>query len=256
MEPGIYSGLTHDDLPPGLSPSGAKTLAFGTPAEYQHKRQNPVPPSRAMILGTLVHGLVLEGTTRYIVCRDGHTKDGKADKERVETEGLTAVTAKEAEQIEGMAKSVLEHEFASAILGDGQPEQAVIWTDERTGIVCRGFIDWLRPDAIADLKTTQDASRGGFGKQAANLGYDIAEWMYREAIRQLTGDDLPFFHIAVESHPPYLAAVHEFPAEAESRGERLARRALDTYARCIETGDWPGYPTDHGIDTTRPKRAG
>lgn len=252
--PGIYTGLTHKDLPPGLSPSGAKQLVFGTPAEYHWQRTHPKEPTRSMVLGTLAHAIVLEGETRHLACRDGRTKEGKADKARVEAEGLVKVTQDEADQIEGMANAVLAHELAVAILSEGAPEQAVVWVDESTGITCRGFIDWLRGNAIVDLKSTTDASPAGFGKQAANLGYDIQSWMYRAAIRQLTGDDLPFLHICVESHAPYLVAVHQLPPEADERGERLTAQALGTYARCIETGEWPGF-SDQIIDTPWPRWA-
>ena len=253
MEPGIYSGLTHSDLPSGLSPSGAKDI-LKAPAIYLERRRTHETPSRAMQLGTCTHALILEGKVTYLVCADGRTKQGKEDKTRCEAEGLIAVSQKEADQIEGMAKSVLEHDLAASILADGKPEQAIIWPDERTGIVCRGFIDWLHPKVIADLKSTVDASPVGFGKQAANLSYDIQSWMYREAIRQLLGLDLPFLHIAVESHRPYLVAVHQLPPEADERGERLARRALDLYAQCVATDEWPGYP-EQIIDTTWPRWA-
>lgn len=254
MEPGIYDGLTHADLPPGLSASGAKKILFKSPAVYQYEREHPRPKTKAMVLGTLAHQLILEGKTGYLVCRDGRTKEGKADKARIEDEGLIAVTQAEADDIEGMAKAILEHELAASILGDGKSEQAVVWTDEQTGVTCRGFVDWLHPKVIADLKSCQDGSQDGFGKQAANLGYDIQSFMYREAIRQLTGEDLPFLHITVESKAPYLVAVHQLPVEADQRGERLFRKALDIYAKCIDTGIWPGY-SEQIIDTTWPKWA-
>lgn len=253
LGPGIYGGLHHADLPPGLSPSGAKDI-LKAPAIYLHRRSNPEPPSRAMQLGTCTHALILEGKQLHLVCADGRTKQGKEDKARCEDEGLIPVSQKEADQIEGMAKAVLEHELAAQILADGQPEQAVIWTDEHTGVTCRGFLDWLHPKAIADLKSTQDASPAGFGKQAANLSYDIQSWMYREAVRRILGVDLPFLHIAVESHAPYLVAVHQLPPEADERGERLARQALDLYAKCVANDDWPGYDTNI-IDTTWPRWA-
>lgn len=243
MEPGIYSDLTHKDLPPGLSPSGAKTI-LRSPAQYKWDRAHPKPPSRSMVLGTMVHALVLEGETRYAEIPDRRTKTGKEAEAQARSNGLEPVTPPEREQIEGMAQAVLEHETAANILAVGQPEQAVIWTDDETGVTCRGFIDWLRDNAVVDVKSTQDASPAGFGKQAANLSYDIQSWMYREAIRQLTGADLPFLHICVQSSPPYLVAVHQLPPEADERGERLTREALNLYAECVKTGDWPGYPTD------------
>lgn len=254
MEPGIYPDLKHADLPPGLSPSGAKTLLFDTPAVYQYKRKHPEPPTRALQLGTCTHALILEEKVLYRVCADGRTKQGKEDKALCEAKGLIPVSQKEADQIEGMAKAVLEHQLAASILSEGAAEQAIVWTDPVTGVTCRGFLDWLRPNVIADLKSTQDASPAGFGKQAANLGYDIQSFMYREGIRQITGDDLPFLHICVESKAPYQVSVHRLPPEADERGERLTRQALALYAKCIETGDWPAYSEDI-IDTTWPRWA-
>lgn len=244
MKPGIYGGLTHADLPGGLSASGAKTLLFQSPAAYKWQREHPKPATKSMDLGTLAHALILEGETRYLVCRDGRTKEGKADRSRCMDEGLFPVTADDAALIEGIAKSVLEHTTAANILAHGDPEQAVIWADEQTGVVCRGFIDWLNPKAIVDLKTTVDASPSGFGRQAANLHYDLAAEFYRTAVESITGEALPVLHIAVENKPPHLVGVHQFPPEADERGRYDMRRAIDLYAECVAADEWPAYGTD------------
>ncbi len=254
IQHGIHGGLTRADLPEGLSPSGAKTLLFKTPAMYQWERQHPKEPTRSMVLGTLVHGLVLEGRRLYIEVADRRTKAGKEAAAEAEAQSLVAVTPAEREQVEGMAQSVLEHPLAAGILSEGEPEQAVIWADQETGVTCRGFIDWLRTNAIVDLKSADTASPVGFAKQAANLHYDLQSAMYREGIRALTGCDLPFIHIAVETRPPHLVAVHQFPAEADERGLWHMRQAIDLYAKCIETGDWPGY-SDEVIPTPWPRWA-
>lgn len=244
MKAGIYGGLARKDLPDGLSPSGAKTLLFRSPAQYQWERQHPSKPTRNMTLGTLVHALILEGKSRYAVVLDRRTKAGKDAANDAIEEGLEVVNPAEAHLIEGMTAAVLEHETAANILADGEPERAVIWSDVETDTTCRGFIDWLRPNAIIDLKTTDDASPSGFARQAANLHYDLQAEFYRAGVEAITGERLPFLLIAVESKPPHLVAVHHFPPEAEERGRFDMRRAIDLYQQCTETGEWPAYGTE------------
>lgn len=253
MKPGIYSGVRHSDLPPGLSPSGAKTL-LRLPAEYAWERGHPKAPTRSQVIGTCVHALVLEGRKTYAVVGNRATKAGKAEAAAAAEAGLTAVTAAEASDIEGMAQAVLEHPTAAGILSDGAPEQAVIWADPDTGVTCRGFIDWLRGNAIVDLKTAKDASPSGFGKDAANLHYDLQAAFYQDGIEHLTGETLPFLHVAVENTAPYFVAVHQLPPEALDRGQYDMRRAIYLYNECVSTGEWPAYG-DEVIRTEWPRWA-
>ena len=44
---------------PALSQSGAKTL-LRSPQQYAHERDNPTPPTAAMLDGQLLHAMVLK----------------------------------------------------------------------------------------------------------------------------------------------------------------------------------------------------
>ena len=48
----------------------------------------------------------------------------------------------------------------------------------------------------------------------------------------------------VEKDPPHLTAVYTLDDIAAHAGRRDYRAALDTFVRCTETGEWPGYSTD------------
>ena len=39
------------------------------------------------------------------------------------------------------------------IIQNGYPEVTIIWKDEETGIMCKCRLDWVRPEAIADVKS-------------------------------------------------------------------------------------------------------
>ncbi|HUX70329.1 MAG TPA: hypothetical protein VMV41_07455, partial [Cellulomonadaceae bacterium] len=54
-----------------------------------------------------------------------------------------------------------------------------------------------------------------------------------------------------EKTPPYLTSVVELVGDFLTTGHDRMRRAIATYARCRETGEWPGYP---GISYAEPPR--
>ena len=50
----------------------------------------------------------------------------------------------------------------------------------------------------------------------------------------------------MEAHAPYLTAVHMLGNDELLMARRRAREARERYARCMETGEWPGYKTRSG----------
>lgn len=229
---------------PELSASGAKVL-LRSPAKYRWEREHPTEQTRAMVLGSCFHTSVLgTGKPFVVIDGDGRTKAVKDARAEAAAAGHTVLTGDEGRQIERMTDAVQAHPLAAAILSEGAPEQSIYWTDEATGVRCRGRMDWNRANAIVDLKSTIDASPEGFGKQAANLLYDLQSAWYITGFEAVTGQPLPFLFIAVEKDEPHLVAVHQLPDEALDRGRRLMRDALELFARCTETGTWPAYGDD------------
>ena len=229
---------------PALSGTGCKTI-LKSPAKYRWEVDNPTPPTPAMLLGTCIHTAVLgEGPAFTIIDGDRRTKAVREEVAAAEADGLIVLNAKDGATVEAVANAVHDHALAAGILSSGEPEQVIRWDDPETGAACKGRADWMRPGVIVDLKSTVDASEGGFVRQAANLYYDVQAEFYREGMERTTGERPDFLVIAVETSPPYLVGVHRLPLEAEERGRRLIRQAIDTYHQCTTTGQWPGYPID------------
>lgn len=226
---------------PELSVSGAKVL-LEAPAKYAHWLRTKSPSTRAMIVGSALHTTVLgTGKPFTVIEGDGRTKAVKDAKAAAEAEGAMVLTGDEGAQVERMADAIHTHPLAAAILSQGEAERSIYWIDEQTGVKCRCRVDWLRDNAIVDLKSAATASPDGFGKHAANFGYHIQAAAYQEAVRAATGDLLPFLFLAVEKDEPHLVGVHELPDEAMEAGRRLWRQALTTYAECTATDTWPDY---------------
>lgn len=244
----------HDDVPeldyhsdPTLSASGAKTLLH-SPARFAWERENGTKASDAMDLGTLVHTLVLRSRDkRLVVCPfdSMRTKAAQEWAEKVGTAGQIVVTHKQVRQAIAIAKAVHTHPLAGAIFTEGRAEVTLVWDDPETGVRMRGRIDWLRANAIVDLKTC--GRYGGselstFGRQAASLDYPMSAANYVAGVAALTGETLPFITVTVEVEPPYFITVSTYHDEDLLEGHRRMREAIEEYARRSESGQWVDPP--------------
>lgn len=251
-EPGIYAIPEAEyhadlslapDLGRSLSVSGAKTI-LRTPALFDYQRKHGRPPKDAFDVGTLAHELILRGgdkRLRVIDTYDWRLKRDQDAKKTAHAEGLVPIHRGDLLEVSRIAAAVRRHSLASAILSQGRPEVSFYWIDQATGITLRGRVDWLRDNAIVDVKTTKDASAHAFAKDAANYRYDMQADHYVEGVEAVTGQRLPFLFLCVEKEPPYLVAVYQLDDDAMARGARDNAEARRIYAECESAGEWPGY---------------
>ena len=52
-----------------------------------------------------------------------------------------------------------------------------------------------------------------------------------------------FVFVVQETKPPYGVRQFRFGLTGEAYGRDLADRAADLWARCMERGEWPSYPS-------------
>lgn len=236
--PGLYPGLDRKDLPPGLSYSGAKDI-LKSPFVYQWRRQQPYEPSDAMDLGTVLHSLVLDTGRSWETIDGGRgVTERKAD---VRARGLIPIRLEDLAKAARMAQAVADHAEASALLDRcGQRELAAIADDGSTTL--RAFLD-ARHDAgryVVELKSGRPGTIDDFARAAVNFGYDLQAATYHTIMEWLGQPVETVWFVIVESEPPHQVAVRCLDAEFVDLGRAKLRRALDTYARCVTTGEWPG----------------
>src|SRR3546814_3281193 len=116
----------------------------------------------------------------------------------------------------------------AAIFDEGDSEVTLRWTDEATGLQCKARADrWNRLRRyMADLKTTDDASERGFGRSVVKYGYDVTHAHYCEGARACGEPVDKYLIVAQEQKAPYLAAVYELDAAAESRGHDIRNAGM------------------------------
>lgn len=253
---GIHTDLSNTDYhadKTSLSSSGArKLLAPSTPAHFRYEQDNPQPATKTFDYGNAAHKLVL-GNGPELVVIDHARWDTKAAKAEVlEARERNAIPLKqhEMDMVTAMAAAIRKHPLAAALLDPayGAPEQSGFWIDGPTGIRRRVRFDWLPSIQsgrliIPDYKTAADASDDAMQKDIAKYGYNQqADW-YEEASRALGlgGDDAELLLIVQEKKAPYLINVIGIEFGSRIIGGAKNRRAIETFAECMNTGHWPGY---------------
>lgn len=245
-----------DDMPNGLyhahphvSKSNLDKLAVA-PALYRYGLDNPSLPTDAMRTGTILHTAVLEPDRfkfDYVaapVC-DRRTSEGKAlwSSFLLTAGDREVVTADEYERALAMRDAVYAHPAARKALTANRWKIEASIFGELEGVPVRCRPDMLRTDHIVvDVKTTKNASPDEFAKSVANYRYHVQSAFYGDLIERVTGQPTrAFIFIAVETVPPYLVAVYVASEPMTFKGRELYRRDLETYRKCAESGEWPGY---------------
>jgi hypothetical protein len=263
-QPGVYD-LTmaqyHSDIciGPSISSGGLNLINSECPAifwgrYYGNPDGKPDIDTKAPAVGKAAHALAL-GEPEFaksfaILPFDSlRTNEAKAWRDKTEAEGKVILRADDFEMVQAMAEAIKRSPQCSRAFRDGKPERSLIWQDEQTGVWLKSRPDWLPDDPsrgwVIDYKTTADLRPRKFSAQAFECGYHLQAALQMDACRIVLGvEPLGIGHVVQEKTPPYLAELRLFTAEQIEFGRREYRRALQTFARCWATKQWPGYTTD------------
>ena len=224
-------------------------------------------PTPEMRFGTAVHTAVLEPDLLHQEVVEGPAIDRRSSRGRqvladFEADHLDQIvlTPDDYGHLLKIRDRVHSHPKIAPLLARGRAEQSFYATDAETGVVIKCRPDWLAEDGafMLDLKTTQDASKMGFGRSAQKLRYYLQPPWYFDILRQLYGEtpkDWAF--VAVEKEPPYACGLYFMPEHEWQPCYDAARRDLLLIAECMNTGQWPDYAgmaPDGGEPLTMPWR--
>lgn len=242
---------------PTLSSSIAKLIVQASPlhAWTAHPRLNPDwrPDDRSTFdMGRVIHGVFLEGqaAVEIIDAPDYKTKAAQEARDAARAAGKTPILTKQWPDVQRAVLAVSDHLLVGhkadpPLFRDGQGEVCVRWND--AGVECRALLDWLRDDRLAvdDLKcTTRSANPRQWARQLFSLGYDMQAEFYTRGVELLTGVR-PVFRLAVvEISPPYAVSVIGLSPDAQVLARKKVDLALEVWRRCMDSGEWPGYPAD------------
>lgn len=239
---------------PTASSSVLRTLLDKTPlhAKGEHPKLADTPTAKqstAMDIGTAVHAALLQGKDVVVPVdhTDFRTKAAREEREAARAYGMIALKRAEYERaleiVDAVNKQIGLFAETPPLLVDGKPEQTIVYTDR--GVLCRVRIDHLRNDftVIDDIKTEGRSANplDWERKTMFERAYHVQAEMYRRGVEALTGKKPAFRFIVVESLPPHAVAVFSPSKRAYELASEQLDYALDTWARCLSTGEWPGY---------------
>jgi hypothetical protein len=105
---------------------------------------------------------------------------------------------------------------------------------------------------VPDYKTCECAHPDKVARSVSDWGYHVQGWWYLQAVKAVgRGPDVQFALVVQEKTAPFLVSVVFPDAESIRAGGLLARDAINTYAECVESGVWPGYP-EEGVPVSLP----
>lgn len=267
---GFVHGLeesTYHSLP-GLSSTGAKKI-LKSAAHYKDYIENPSETKKSFDVGSAAHTKILGVGADIAIYPDGDgpekfefegemlsnvlaangavsTKAAKAFEKHARDSGLIPVKRVTGRVVNLMAESVLRDPRARRILEGSAREVSAFAIDPETDLDLRGRFDVLGERA-GDVKSTSgSASETGFELDAFRYGYDVQFAHYQYIHELITGSEIPYFFIVVESTRPYLTGFHTLGLEEAAAARDKARLARTRLARALATNQWPGYENRSG----------
>ncbi len=223
-----------------------------SPAHFRAAQAAQEPETKAMLLGTILHGMVLEDKpiSDFAAVRpDGLNLTTKAGKAWKESNPGPEITHDEWCDLLEMKMAIERHDCAIEALHACREREVELYATMR-GAECKAKPDaigtgWDGAPLILDLKTTDNASPEAFRKTIIQRNYEMqASWYCDLAAIALGWENEPrFAWIAVEKSPPYAVAVYECGSDFMAAGRAMCQKAIETYRECQEIGEWPG-PAD------------
>lgn len=215
-----------------------------SPLHYRHAVDNPTDDTPLLAVGRAIHTAILQPHRLEIdyAVFEGKRRQGKVwDAFEAANAERTILRADEMETAKAAAKRVLTDEIAKQWLNLDVAliERAITWTDEKTGLKCKGRPDAVH-SAIVDVKSTGSIDERIFRALATRMGYFGQLGYYRRGYRILTRMSLPCAIIAVEQDPPHDVGVFVVDDESLRVSDDEISRMLTRVAECRKTGVWPG----------------
>ena len=248
---GIYPGVAWIEYEAwdAANNSLLRILHDRSPAHGKEWLDNPLEPTDAFVFGHALHCRILETDKfpeRFILAPDcdRRTKAGKELYAAFEagSGGKQILKAPDYDCIQKIAAQIEKHKAMNFVKG-GAAEVCIVWEDRKTKVLCKARLDYIHAERgiMVDIKTTRDASPDDFARSIYQYGYYQQVGFYADGWETLTGDPLVCVILACEKEPPYAIAVYELHEEILYAGRNAYEKALKTYAKCRETGEWPSY---------------
>ncbi len=210
--------------------------------QYLHAVSSPFEPTRAMLIGTGVHHLVLgQRPTSKVARFPGEKRVGTAWKSFLEEhDGYDILTEPEWNEAEQIAAAVMADRVAREYLSGARFEVPLTWED--SGLRCSTTgVDIVQPGRIGDLKTTNTTEIEKWQRQAFSFSYHCQmAWYRRGCIANGIDVSHGMFLLGVDTKPPHEVVVLEMSEELIDLAERTLSLWIERLKVYAESKQFPG----------------
>ncbi len=139
-----------------------------------------------------------------------------------------------------MRKRLMSDFFIRSLLHKGLSEVSV-YVEDYQGVNAKIRIDYLKDNAIIDLKTASDASFDAFAGSAAKFNYHISAALYHDIIASIYGKERPFIFIVQEKEVPFATNIFQASQQFLNVGKNEVDLLMEQYKKCLDSGEYRGY---------------
>ena len=216
---------------------------------YIKRIMKPKQPTSPMIVGTVLHGVLLEGKKaedfyqvypESVLSKNGAAST-KAAKEFAANlpAGVKALKEKEAEGLDYAIKAV-RHSLIADVIEQATGLERAFYAD-LYGLPCRCkpdiYCDMGDRVTVWDLKFC-DPSPGHFNRWAGNFYYDLQDSHYSAILSQHFGKPVDFKFFAFEPEFPYKHNFYWYEPREREIAADFHRTKIAELRKCMATGNW------------------
>lgn len=147
--------------------------------------------------------------------------------------------------IEEMLSSCMQDSVIQALIKNTEYQLSLFWTDPETGIMLKTRPDICKrkKNTIINLKTTEDGSPAGFGKDLAKYDYPLQACVEIDGcLKSGLMDEVDnYFWLVVEKVAPFNATIYEFSGSDRDACMDNYRFLLNKIKKARDQEKWPGY---------------
>ena len=210
--------------------------------QYIHRLSRRFEPTRAMLIGTGVHHIVLgQRPTSKVARFKGARRAGK-EWEAFEAAhpGYDILTQPEWDEAEQIATAVLTDPVAKDFLEGARFEVPLSWEDG--GLKCSTTgVDIVQPGRIGDLKTTNTTEIESWQRQAFKFSYHCQmAWYRRGCVANGIDVSRGMFLLGVDTKAPHEVVVLEMSEDLIDLAEKTLSLWMERLKVYIDARQFPG----------------
>lgn len=212
-------------------------------AHFRYWMQNKYKPSKAMLIGTIVHEQILGPPSGgALAIFKGASRRGKDYEAFVEAHpDTTIVTSTEYAEANDVLESLKCDETAAPWLV-GRHEVPLTFARDGVWFRTRG-IDVLGDGFITELKTARSVEPGAFYSAVTQRAYHAQLRLYRDGAASLglCKPDAVCRIVAGETAPPWPVITVRLPEKVLDIGARILSTWIERLRACRDANEWPSY---------------